>query len=238
MHDSSFDNKQENRNAPEPLIGADVLGHYSRFTEEKFGKIESKKRKRPGENCLYGWNKKSIFFELPYWSNLKIRHNLDVMHIEKNVSDNILGTLMNIKGKTKDTLKARMDLMKMRVRSELHPIVDGNKLQVPVACYSLSSIAKAAICDMFAKLKSPDGYLSNISRCVKDNGKRISCMKSHDHHVFIEQLLPLAIRGFLPKHVYEPLVELSFYFKDLCSRNLTLTQLDALEKKFLTHCAS
>lgn len=25
------------------------------------------------------------------------------MHIEKNVSDNILGTLMNIKGNTKDT---------------------------------------------------------------------------------------------------------------------------------------
>ncbi|KAL8140257.1 hypothetical protein V2J09_006278 [Rumex salicifolius] len=59
---------------------------------------------------------------------------------------------------------------------------------------------------MFSKIKSPDGYLSNISRCVKDNGKKISSMKSHDHHVFLEQLLPLATRGFLPKQVYEPLV--------------------------------
>ncbi|KNA03982.1 hypothetical protein SOVF_203850 [Spinacia oleracea] len=75
----------------------------------------------------------------------------------------------------KDTMKARLDLIKMNVRDELHPILDGDKVHVPVACYTLSSTAKAAICDMFSKLKSPDGYLSNISRCVKDNGKKISC---------------------------------------------------------------
>ncbi|KAL8160180.1 hypothetical protein V2J09_001717 [Rumex salicifolius] len=82
---------------------------------------------------------------------------------------------------------------------------------------------------MFSKIKSPDGYLSNISRCVKDNGKKTSSMKSHDHHVFLEQLLPLATRGFLPKQVYEPLVELSSFFRNLehkmelqgeCPRNI------------------
>ena len=31
------------------------------------------------------WRKKSIFFELLYWSSLVLRHNLDVMNIEKNV---------------------------------------------------------------------------------------------------------------------------------------------------------
>ncbi|KAL8142779.1 hypothetical protein V2J09_015811 [Rumex salicifolius] len=91
---------------------------------------------------------------------------------------------------------------------------------------------------MFANLKSTDGYLSNISHCVKDNGKKISCMKSHDHHVFIEQLLPLVVRGFLPKHVYEPLVELSSYFKNLCSKSIIVEQLEDLEKKFLTHYAT
>ena len=30
-----------------------------------------------------GWKKKSIFWDLPYWETLRIRHNLDVMHIEK-----------------------------------------------------------------------------------------------------------------------------------------------------------
>jgi uncharacterized protein DUF4218 len=80
-------------------------------------------------------------------------------------------------------------------------------------------------------MKSLDGYLSNISRCVKDDGKKISCLKSHDHHVFIEQLLPLALRGFLPKNVYDPLVELSFFFRDLCSKNISVSQLETLQKK-------
>ena len=47
-------------------------------------------------------------------------HNLDVMHIEKNVIDNIIGTLLNLDGKTKDNLKARQDLKDMDIRSELH----------------------------------------------------------------------------------------------------------------------
>ena len=59
------------------------------------------------------------------------------MHIEKNVSNNILGTLMSIQGKNKDTLKARMDLVKMKIRATLHPKVIGDKLQVPVASYIL-----------------------------------------------------------------------------------------------------
>ena len=52
----------------------------------------------------------SIFFELPYWSRLLLRHKLDVMHIEKNVCDSLVSTLLNIKGKTKDTTNARLDL--------------------------------------------------------------------------------------------------------------------------------
>ena len=49
-----------------------------------------------------------------------MRHNLDVMHIEKNVMDNILTTLLNVKDQTKDNYKARLDLAEMGIRSELH----------------------------------------------------------------------------------------------------------------------
>ena len=48
------------------------------------------------------------FFNLPYWSSLLIRHNLGVMHIEKNICEALLGTLLEIAGKTKDTEKARL----------------------------------------------------------------------------------------------------------------------------------
>ena len=46
-----------------------------------------------------------VFFELPYWSSLLIRHSLDVMHIEKNICESILGTLLEIEGKCKDNEK-------------------------------------------------------------------------------------------------------------------------------------
>ena len=56
------------------------------------------------------WKKKSIFFHLPYWQSHLIRHNLDVMHIEKNVCDNGVNTILNIDKKSKDNIHARRDL--------------------------------------------------------------------------------------------------------------------------------
>ena len=54
----------------------------------------------------------------------------------------------------------------MGIRKELNPTVDGDEVQIPTVRYILSSAAKAALCKMFAELKSPDEYLPNISRCV------------------------------------------------------------------------
>ena len=48
-----------------------------------------------------------------------IRHFLDVMHIEKNVCDSVVGTVLNLEGKTKDGPKARVDLKKMGIRKHL-----------------------------------------------------------------------------------------------------------------------
>ena len=56
-------------------------------------------------------------------------------------------------------------------------------------------------------------------------------MKSHDHHVFLEQLLPIAVRGLLPKQLCEPLIELSSFFKNLRSKTLTMKDLDTLKSQ-------
>ncbi|KAK3230397.1 hypothetical protein Dsin_002278 [Dipteronia sinensis] len=95
-------------------------------------------RKRKRASIELNWTKKSIFFELEYWANLKIIHNLYVMHIEKNVCDNVLGTLLNLEGKTKDIIKARMDLEDMNIRPELHLQDVGTKYLKPPACYTFT----------------------------------------------------------------------------------------------------
>ena len=51
------------------------------------------------------FKKKSIFWELPYWKVLEVRHAIDVMHLTKNLCLNLLG-FMGVYGKHKDTLEA------------------------------------------------------------------------------------------------------------------------------------
>ena len=77
-------------------------------------------KKRKCDDCKLNWTRRSIFFELEYWSDLILRHNLDVMHIEKNVCDNLIGTMLDILDKSKDTTKAHMDLKDLNIRKELH----------------------------------------------------------------------------------------------------------------------
>ena len=60
------------------------------------------------------------------------------MHIEKNVCESIIETLMNTSEKTKDNLKSRLDLQVMSIRKKLHPISCGEYLELPFACYTLS----------------------------------------------------------------------------------------------------
>ena len=67
------------------------------------------------------------FFEPPYWSSLLIRHNLDVMHIEKNICESILGTLLQLEGKSKDSERARLDMEDMGIRRDQHPIIENDK---------------------------------------------------------------------------------------------------------------
>ena len=113
-----FDGKTENRPKHRELSGSDLLQQLEVVKDNSFKKhLNKRKRKCTPEEL--NWTKKSIFFELPYWETLKLRHNLDVMHIEKNICDNVLGTLLNIEGKTKDTVKARLDLVDMKIKKRI-----------------------------------------------------------------------------------------------------------------------
>ena len=54
-------------------------------------------------------------YDLPYWSKLKLQYNLDVMHIEKNICENIVATLLSNQNKSKDTIAARLDAQHISV---------------------------------------------------------------------------------------------------------------------------
>ncbi|XP_050207500.1 uncharacterized protein LOC126656920 [Mercurialis annua] len=136
----------------------------------------------------YGWNKKSIFWDLPYLKTNLIHHNLDVMHIEKNVFENIFNTAM----------------------------------------YALDRDGKKALLEWIKLIKFPDGYASNLSKCVDTIGLKMHGMKSHDCHIFMQRLLPIALCELLPKEVWELLTELSIFFRELTSTSLAEKDLDRM----------
>jgi hypothetical protein len=63
--------------------------------------------------------KKSIFWDLPYWPSLEIRHCLDGMHIIKNIYESMVGLLLNIQGKIKDDVKAKKNMVEKGIRLKL-----------------------------------------------------------------------------------------------------------------------
>ena len=92
------------------------------------------------------------------------------MHIEKNVCDNIVWTLLGTVGKTKDDLKTRRDLEEMGIRKPLHPQPRGSgKIYLPPACFTMSKDDKDVFCKVLKNVKVLDGYASNIARCVHLN---------------------------------------------------------------------
>jgi hypothetical protein len=83
--------------------------------------------------------------------------------------------------------------------------------------YTLTKDDKKKLCDWLKCVKFPDAYASNISRCVNKLPSKLLGMKSHDCHVFIQRLLPVAIRGNLTPKIRTTLNELSDFFKKLCA---------------------
>ena len=158
------------------------------------------------------------FLELPYWSSLLIRHNLDVMHIEKNICESILGTLLELDGKCKDGEKARLDMQQLGIRPDQHPVIKKDKYTLPAALYHLNKDDKKILCQFLQGAKMPDGFSSNIRRCVDVNACKISGLKTHDYHIILQKLLPLVVRKILPKDVVAPLIQRSRFFTALCSK--------------------
>ena len=151
------------------------------------------------------------------------------MHIEKNFFDNIFNTVMNVEGKTKDNAKSREDLKSLCRRRELHQ--DERTKKYPKASYTLDKQAKLKLCEWLKELRFPDGYASNMGRCVDMKKLKLFGMKSHDCHVFMQRLLPIAFRELLPKDVWQALTEISIFFKDLTSTVITEEQMLRLEKE-------
>ncbi|GJW04260.1 transposon protein, CACTA, En/Spm sub-class [Tanacetum coccineum] len=227
-----FDGRVEHRKMARLMNGHDTLSRVKDI-KNVFGKKD--KALKNNKNI---WKKKSIFWKLPYWEHLQVRHSLDVMHIEKNVSESLIGLLLNIKGKTKDGINARKDMVEMRIKDELAPQEVGNKrTYLRAACYSLSKAEKNKICQCLHYIKVPSGYFANIKKLVSMKDLKLIGMKSHDCRVLIMQMIPIAIRGILPPQVHHKITKLCLFFNMIHSKVIDPEKLDEWQRDIiLTLC--
>ncbi|XP_066357918.1 uncharacterized protein [Miscanthus floridulus] len=181
---------------PRSLTGVEVKDQLYRLVDDtdKYGK-------------QHNWKYISGLWQLPYFTKLLLRHNIDVMHNEKNVAEAIWNTCFDIKDKTKDNVKARQDIELLCDRPSLHLYKRNGKWQRPRAPYCIDKDDKIKILNWFQELKFPDGYAANIRRGVNLLQKKIFGLKSHDFHIFIERVLPVHFEGFLPEGIWTSLAE-------------------------------
>jgi hypothetical protein len=156
------------------------------------------------------------------------------MHIEKNVFDNIFYTVMDCPNRSKDNLKARLDIQLYCNKPNLHLQQDmSGRVYKPKGTYYLHKKQQQEVLSWMKELSFPDGYASNISRCVKEAQCKVSGMKSHDCHVFIQRLLPTAFRPYLPRPLWEALTELSVFFRDICTTSLNVQHMELMQMNII-----
>jgi hypothetical protein len=206
---------------PRYLTGEEILAQINSFISDtdNYGK-------------LHNWKFISCFWQHPYFHKLLLRHNIDMMHNEKNVAEAIWNTCMDIPEKTKDNVKARRDLAQIcsRPSQNLRQKPNGN-WDKPRGPFCIDKKDKPIILQWFKELKFPDGYAANIRRGVNLTTKRILGLKSHDYHIFMEHLLLVAFRGFHPNNKWICLAELSFFYHQLCSKELSKESVCLLEQQ-------
>lgn len=235
-----FNGKVESRTAPDPLTG-DVVNSLTENIHTVFGKDPKGKqtiRKRKCGDPPQNFKRRSIWFELRYWKDLLQPHNIDAMHIEKNVCDNIMNTLLGIDGKTKYSINSCQDLKLLGIRKDLHPVPVGkDTFDLLPARYSMNPKVRKLFCRVLKGARFPYGYVSDIRRNIDVKKKKIIGLKNHDCHILSHQLFPLAVRKTLPEGVSAALIRVSNFFKKIYSTVICISDMEKLEEEITeTQC--
>ncbi|XP_039831366.1 uncharacterized protein LOC120692187 isoform X2 [Panicum virgatum] len=222
----------EFRPAPIPLIGEEILDCTKDlntiFGKDPFRKKLASKRRKEGDPVVV-IKRRSIWFILPYWKDLMLRHNFDFMHIGKNVSENFVNTFLGTVSKSKYNLNSRLDIQALGIRSDLHPVEVEEQLYLPPAPYTMSPDERKLFCQVLKGVKFPDGYASDIRHNVHVNERKIFGLNSHESHIILQHLLPLAVRKILPEIVSAGVIRISNFFKKLSSLVIRISDMESLQ---------
>ena len=93
-------------------------------------------------------------------------YNIDVMHLEKNVFGNVFNTIMDIKHKSKDNVKVRMDFKEYCKWRELELQVQPSGKVLKLKAKFVLSNEQKNVYKWISELKISYGYASNLHKYV------------------------------------------------------------------------
>ncbi|GJU52437.1 hypothetical protein Tco_1226151 [Tanacetum coccineum] len=136
-----------------------------------------------------------------YWRHNSVPHCIDFMYVEKNVAESLVGTLLNVLGKTKDGVNARLDLAELGVKPELFAMQEEDKTTLPPAGYTLTNAEKDIFCETLYNIRKAHLYvIQNTDEIVqyierhkqvlktKNPGKRIAFLENEHSKSFAKWL--------------------------------------------------
>lgn len=148
--------------------------------------------------------------------------------MRKNVCDGIIGTLLNIHGKSKDSKGSWLDLTEKGLGKELAPSDHGRKTYLPPTYFNLKKEEKRQLCQRLYDVQVPEGYSSNIRNLVSMDDLKLVGLKSHYCHTLIRHLLPVTILS-LPNEIRYVVTRVCFFFNAICCKEVDITKLDGIQ---------
>jgi hypothetical protein len=82
-------------------------------------------------------------------------------------------------------------------------------------------------------LKFLDGYATGFRRPVNMATWKLIGLKSHDYHIIMKRLLLVIFRGCFNDVMWTVLAELSYFYRQLCTKEITIEMMHKLEKVIL-----
>lgn len=146
------------------------------------------------------------------------------MHVERNLSANLLKHLMG----EKDTIGCRRDMEEARATPHLwlQQIPGSSNFLKPKAPYVFTDGVKADFLKRVSSTKTPTRFSSTLTKHLGE--KDLAGLKSHDHHVLLEYITLVAVRHNLLPGARETIIRLGSLFQRICARVVDLDEIPSL----------
>ena len=136
------------------------------------------------------------------------------MHTERNISANILKHVFG----DNDNEEVRKDMEQAGVMNQLwlQPRQNSDTYILPRAPYVLTESERRSFLRVVSATSTPTGFSSTLQ---KHAGKdRLAGMKSHDHHVLLQQIMPAALRDSLQSGPRNAVIRMGLLFQRICAK--------------------